>query len=115
MPLHEWNRIPKEQMNPLFARQVIHGETMTIARLQLSKGCAVPEHSHHNEQISMVETGAIRFTLAGEEVIVKGGEALSIPPNVPHSATALEDTFVIDLFSPPRDDWKRGDDSYLRK
>jgi len=57
MDLYHWDRIAKEQMSPTFARQVIHSETMTVARVYLSKGCVVPEHSHHNEQISMVQQG----------------------------------------------------------
>jgi quercetin dioxygenase-like cupin family protein len=115
MQVYDWETVTKERLNPLFARQVIHGATMTIARVHLSKGCAVPEHSHHNEQISMVEQGTVRFVLAGQERIVKAGEILHIPANVPHSAEAPEDAVVVDLFSPPREDWIRGDDAYLRK
>jgi quercetin dioxygenase-like cupin family protein len=115
MQLYEWDRIKKEQMNPLFARQVIHGRTMTVARLDMRKGCAVPEHSHHNEQISMIERGSLRFVLGGVEKIVKAGEVLQIPPDLPHSAEALEDSVAVDLFSPPREDWIRGEDAYLRK
>jgi quercetin dioxygenase-like cupin family protein len=48
-------------------------------------------------------------------VIVKAGETLRIPPNVPHSAEALEDSVATDLFSPPRQDWINGDDAYLRR
>jgi quercetin dioxygenase-like cupin family protein len=115
MQLYEWNQVKKEQMNPLFIRQVIHGKTMTVARLDVRKGCTVPEHSHHNEQISMIEQGSMRFVLAGVEKIVKAGEVLHIPAHVPHSAEALEDCIAVDLFSPPREDWIRGDDAYLRK
>jgi quercetin dioxygenase-like cupin family protein len=115
MQLYEWNQVKKEQMNPLFVRQVIHGKTMTVARLDIRKGCSVPEHSHHNEQISMIEQGSMRFVLGGVEKIVKAGEVLQIPPHVPHSAEALEDCIAVDLFSPPREDWIRGDDAYLRK
>jgi quercetin dioxygenase-like cupin family protein len=115
MQLYEWNQIEKEQLNPRVARQVIHGDTMTVARLYLAKGCFVPEHSHHNEQISMLEQGSLRFVIAGQEQVVKAGEVLRIPPHVPHSAEALEDSIAVDLFSPPREDWQRGDDAYLRK
>jgi quercetin dioxygenase-like cupin family protein len=115
MQLYEWNRIEKEQLSPTFARQVIHGETMTVARMYLSKGCAVPEHHHHNEQISMVEQGVVRFVVGGVEKTIKAGEVLRIPPHVPHSAEALEDSIAVDLFSPVREDWIRGDDAYLRK
>lgn len=115
MQVYDWNGIPKEQINPLFVRQAIHSETMTVARLHLSQGCSVPMHSHHNEQISMVERGAIRFVLNGVERVIRGGEVIQIPANAPHSADVLEDTVVVDLFSPPRQDWIAGDDAYLRK
>ncbi len=115
MQQYEWTRIEKEQVNPTFARQVIHGETMTVARVYLKKGGLVPEHSHHNEQISMMEQGTLRFVLEGQELILKAGQVLRIPPNVPHSAEALEDSIAVDLFSPIREDWIRGDDAYLRK
>jgi quercetin dioxygenase-like cupin family protein len=115
MQLYEWDRIEKEQLSPSFARQVIHGETMTVARVYLRKGCSVPEHSHANEQISMMEQGALRFVIGGVEKVVKAGEVLRIPPHVPHSAEAIEDSIAVDLFSPIREDWIRGDDAYLRK
>ena len=115
MQIYEWNRVEKEQLSPTFARQVIHGGTMTVARVYLRKGCSVPEHSHHNEQISMMEQGSLKFTIAGQELVLTAGQVLRIPPHVPHSAEALEDCVATDLFSPPREDWIRGDDAYLRK
>lgn len=115
MQLHDWNKIEKEQLSPTFARQVIHGDAMTVARVYLKKGGFVPEHSHHNEQISMMEQGALRFVVGGREQVVRAGEVLHIPANVPHSAEAIEDSVATDLFSPCREDWKRGEDAYLRK
>lgn len=88
---------------------------MTVARMYLRKGCLVPEHSHHNEQISMVEKGSANFVLEGVPREVKAGEVVRIPPHTPHSVEALEDCVAVDLFSPRRDDWIRGDDAYLRK
>jgi quercetin dioxygenase-like cupin family protein len=114
MQTYAWDQIEREDVNPTFTRQVIHTETMTVARLFLKHGCAVPMHSHHNEQISMVESGSLKFVMEGQELIVKAGEVLRIPPHVSHSAEALEDSNVVDLFSPPREDWIRGDDAYLR-
>ena len=115
MQIYEWNQVEKEQLSPTFARQVIHSDAMTVARVYLQKGCSVPEHSHHNEQISMMEQGSLKFVIAGEEKVLKAGQVLRIPPHVPHSAEALEDCVAVDLFSPPREDWIRGDDAYLRK
>ena len=117
MKHHKWDAIQKEQLNPTFARQVIHTKTMTIARVFLKKGCSVPEHQHPNEQVSIIDEGALRFVFApdGREVVVRAGETLEIPANLPHSAVALEDTVGIDVFSPPRQDWISGDDAYLRR
>ena len=109
-----WDEIQKEQLNPFLARRVIHAGNLTVARMYLSKGCLVPEHSHHNEQISMIEQGSAKFVLAGVERIMKAGEVIQIPPHVPHSVEAIEDCVALDLFSPRREDWIRGEDAYLR-
>jgi quercetin dioxygenase-like cupin family protein len=58
--------------------------------------------------------GRLRFMIDGNEVVLKPGEVLRIPPHVPHSAEALDDCVATDLFSPSREDWRRGDDAYLR-
>jgi quercetin dioxygenase-like cupin family protein len=114
MASHAWDQIPVEQMNPLVTRQVIHSENLTVARLQLKTGAVVPEHHHENEQISMVMEGRIRFTVAGVDTILTAGQILGIPPNLPHSVETLADCVAVDLFSPRREDWIRGDDAYLR-
>ena len=115
MQIYRWDEVENEQLNPAISRQVIHCDTMTVARISLKKGGLVPEHSHHNEQISTVERGALKFVFAGVEKVVRPGEMLRIPPHVPHSVEALEDSIAVDLFSPRREDWIRGDDAYLRK
>jgi len=115
MPLYSWKSVELEQLNPLLGRRAIFSENMTIARLELQKHAAVPEHSHVNEQISIVEKGALKFFIDGGEQIVRAGEVLTIPPNVPHGVEVLEDSIVLDVFSPARDDWRRGDDAYLRR
>jgi quercetin dioxygenase-like cupin family protein len=85
-----------------------------IGRLWLAKGAVVPPHRHVSEQITMVISGALMFTIDGKEVTVRAGELLIIPPDVIHSALALEDTDDIDSFSPLREDWLTSDDAYLK-
>jgi quercetin dioxygenase-like cupin family protein len=107
--------MPTEHLNPLLDRQFVAGEKGMLARLLLRKGCVVPLHSHENEQISYILEGALKFSLAGKDIIVRAGEILVIPATVPHSAEALEDTVDLDVFCPPRADWISGADAYLRK
>ncbi len=113
-----WESVPEEQLNDLLTRRFVTGEQAMLARLELKKGCLVPRHSHPNEQISYIVTGALRFLLGDEaapvEKIVHAGEVLVIPGGLPHSAEALEDTVDFDVFAPPRQDWIAKDDSYLR-
>ena len=115
MKLHRWDSVPVEKMTETVSRQVIHTDTMTVARLTLGKGSLVPRHSHPNEQVSTIESGRARFVFDDGETVVSTGESLQIPGGVPHAVEALEDTVALDLFSPPREDWIRGDDAYLRR
>jgi quercetin dioxygenase-like cupin family protein len=115
--LHAWKNIPLEQLNPDLGRKMITGRNVMLTQIFLKKGCIVPQHSHHNEQVTYVLEGRLRFLLGegqDEEVIVSAGEVLVIPSNLPHSAEALEDTLDIDIFDPPRQDWLEGTDHYLR-
>jgi quercetin dioxygenase-like cupin family protein len=110
-----WNDVEREELNPLLFRQLIVGQEVMLARILLKKGCIVPWHSHVNEQLSSIFEGALKFWIDGKEIVVRAGEVLVIPPNMPHKAEALEDTLAIDTFHPPREDWINKTDTYLRK
>jgi quercetin dioxygenase-like cupin family protein len=115
--LHRWDDLPREELKNDIGRRLITGTNMMIAHVYFKKGGEVPMHSHHNEQITYVLEGALKFLLGPEqdrEVIVRSGEVLTIPPHLPHSAVALEDTLDVDIFNPPREDWLDGSDGYLR-
>jgi unsaturated pyranuronate lyase len=114
MAIHRWDRIEREQLNPLVQRQAIHTVRMTVARLFLKAGAVVPRHHHENEQCTVMEAGRLRFIFDDGERIVEAGEVMQIPPNMPHAVVALEDAVALDLFSPRREDWISGDDGYLR-
>ena len=108
---------PQEQLNPLISRSLITGERTMLAHVYLKKGAIVPMHSHDNEQITYVLEGALRFRIGNggpDGLVVRTGEVLHLPSNVPHEAEALEDTIDVDVFTPPRQDWLDGDDAYLR-
>ncbi|HMD86815.1 MAG TPA: cupin domain-containing protein [Terriglobia bacterium] len=115
MQVLAWESVKKEILNDRLWRRVVSGEKVMVARLGLSKDCLVPLHHHESEQISVVLEGALKFELEGREVLVRVGEVMVIPSNVPHSVLAMEDSISIDVFSPIRHDWLDGTDSYLRK
>jgi quercetin dioxygenase-like cupin family protein len=115
LELLKWDDIEKEELSATIARQMVWGEKVMAARVFLAKGAVVPRHAHHNEQLTMIISGALKLIFDDREVTVRAGEMVLIPGNVPHAALALEDTLDMDVFSPPREDWIRKDDSYLRK
>ena len=110
-----WDTVKKEVMNPKIWRKVIAGEKVMVAQVFIAQGGVVPTHHHESEQITYILDGALKFQLEGREVIVRKGEVLRIPSNVPHRAVALEDTLDLDIFSPLRHDWLKKDDAYLRR
>ena len=106
-PVYSWDSLPIDRPMNLLERKRIIGEQMMISRVLLKKGCYVPTHAHANEQFACIMSGELRFGIGAEgapdryEVNVKAGEVIHLPSNVPHSAEAVSDTEVLDLFSPP--------------
>lgn len=116
---YRWEELPLERVTDQISRKLVTGERMMLAHVYLDKGAIVPKHSHENEQLTYILEGALRFWIGedeAEELVVRAGEVLYIPSNVPHKAEALEDTLDVDIFSPPRQDWlDRTDDYFHRK
>jgi quercetin dioxygenase-like cupin family protein len=105
--LFNWSKMPFDKPTNLIDRRRIVGEKTMISHVTLYKGFEVATHFHENEQISCILSGCLRFGLGNKEepgyreVDLRAGEAELLPSNAPHSATALEDTVVLDVFSPP--------------
>ena len=110
-----WNQVQREPLNDKIDREMVVGDKVMLARVFIKKGGHVPEHHHHNEQVTYILEGALKFAIDGQEVVVKAGEVLCIPANMPHEAWALEDTLDLDVFDPPREDWLNKTDNYLRR
>ncbi len=105
--VHRWETLTQDNPMPLLSRKRVIGENMMLSHITLAKGCHVPSHSHANEQFAVILSGRLKFGLGApgtsdyREVTVSAGEVLHLPPNLPHSAHALEDTLALDIFSPP--------------
>lgn len=107
---HTLASLPVDTPMALLERRRVIGEKAMISHITLFKGCVVPMHRHENEQFSVMLSGALRFTFTEpgapvppglEPVTIRAGEVIHLPCNLPHGAEALEDTIVIDVFSPP--------------
>ncbi len=109
--------MPKERVTNRIDRRIVCGDKTMVAHVYLQPGAIVPAHSHHNEQLTYILTGKLRFWVGddlSQVVDVGAGEVLHLPSNVPHKAEALEETLDVDIFSPPRQDWLDHTDSYFQ-
>ena len=113
-----WDEVELETVNPHMQRRIVTGERLTVARIYFKDGFLVPMHSHEQEQVTQVISGAMRFTIGedrGRIVDLGPGDVIVIPSNVPHEALCIGDVEEMDTWSPRRDDWLNKTDDYLRQ
>lgn len=96
----EWQQVSAE-----IRRKILPpGKHMMSMLVEFKQGGFGPEHAHPHEQLGYVVTGKIRMMLDGKEIEVGAGEQIWVPGNVPHSVLALEDTLLLETFTPLRQD-----------
>ena len=103
--LFRWDEIALEKITEMISRKFVSGERETMAQIYLKRGAIVPRHTHDHEQMTYVLQGMLKLLVDAEEVTLREGEVLHISPGVPHQVEALDDTFVLGVFSPVRSDW----------
>ena len=101
-----WHEVPTSRIAEGIERQMVVGEQLMMCRLTLQPHVDTPVHSHPHEQMTIVERGRVRFTIAGEPRVAAAGDVLHFLPNVTHGATMLDEVVVlIDIFTPIREDF----------
>ena len=115
---YSWSAVPSEQVNPDLSRRLITGERVMLAQVELQRGCIVPQHAQVHEQVTYGLAGCLRLSVGEDGATsydLRAGDVIHLPSNLPHAAEALEDAQVLDVFSPPREDWLNRSDDYLRR
>jgi quercetin dioxygenase-like cupin family protein len=97
----DWNQVPMEVVNPLSSRQIVPLQSMKLIRRKLAQGAVLGLHRHLEEQVSMIETGKLRFVVVDTEYIAASGDVFVIASNVLHSVEAMEESVVTDVFAIP--------------
>jgi len=97
---------PMEMFSGVKRRTLAHGESIMITEFSWEKGSKVPVHSHPSEQASYIVKGELKITIGGRKSFLQKGDGYLVPPNVKHSQFALKKTITLDMFSPPREDYK---------
>ena len=115
MEATSWDSIQQDDLINGIKRRIVTGEKVMLGRIYFPKGAKVPSHTHESAQVTHVITGCLKFSINGEDILVRAGQTLVIPSYEEHSAEALEETDEIDTFSPIRTDWLDGSDAYIRE
>jgi quercetin dioxygenase-like cupin family protein len=108
MPLHliQSAAPPATHPEPGMIRQVLtYSDQLMLVRHRFEKGWTGAPHSHPHHQLVYVLSGSIRIVAGGEEAIANTGDSFIVDGNVEHQAFALEDTEVLDVFTPHREDY----------
>jgi len=112
-----WDAVPSEEVAPGMKRKIITGEKLMVARMSFKSGFIVPLHNHIHEQVTQCISGKMRcwFGVNKEQVVdLDPGDVVVIPSNLPHEVLMIGDVEEVDTWSPPRQDWLDGSDSYLK-
>ncbi len=106
---HNWADIPATAVSQQIKRRLISGEKLMMVQVTFEKGAISAVHRHPHEQMTALVSGALEFEIEGQKRVVRAGEVVYLPSNVPHGVVALEETVILDVFSPPREDFLSGD------
>jgi quercetin dioxygenase-like cupin family protein len=90
----------------IMVKTINSGASMTMAEFTMEKGAELPEHRHVHEQAGYVVRGSISLSIGGQTREMGLGDSWDIPSDVPHSARALEDSVVVEVFSPRREEFE---------
>jgi len=102
----DWAAVPTERVNEGIERQMVWGERVMVCRLRFDPRVVTAVHSHAHEQVTLVERGRVEFMIDGQSRTAVAGDVLVFPPHCEHGATILdEEVVLIDIFSPPREDF----------
>ena len=95
----------KQLLEGIELTTLVHGEKTLMGQFKIAKGSAIPPHSHPHEQTGFLVAGKLRFNVEGEVMDTEPGDSWCLAGGVEHSAEALEDSVIIEVFSPVREDY----------
>ena len=84
---------------------LVHGEKTLMGQFKIAKGSVIPAHSHPHEQTGIMISGKVLFNVAGDITEVEAGDSWCLTGGVEHSAEALMDSVIVEVFSPVREDY----------
>jgi quercetin dioxygenase-like cupin family protein len=107
--IKSWGDVAEQTLVPGFRAKFIHSPNMTFAMVEADANSLLPEHQHHHEQVTHLLEGSLELVVNKVPHKMKPGDVVVIPSLAPHSAKALENCRILDVFNPQREDYAQGD------
>ncbi|MFQ5381973.1 MAG: cupin domain-containing protein [Dehalococcoidia bacterium] len=95
-----------EMLPGIVRRTLSEGEHTMLCELRMAAGSTVPAHTHPHEQTGYLASGKFRFRLDDEWRELQAGDSWCVPGGVDHEVEVIEDSIAIDVFSPPREEYR---------
>jgi quercetin dioxygenase-like cupin family protein len=106
MRLLDFTTVSPREVAPGYLGRYVHSDQITQGRVDIAPGAVIPDHSHPHEQWTLLLSGSFELTVSGVTQVLQPGQMLYIAPHERHSARALTACVVLDVFHPPRDDYR---------
>lgn len=106
MPFIRYSDIPQRDAFPGVRGRYFHSPQMTTGEISLDANITVPAHEHPHDQMTLVLSGRLEFTLGDETREIGPGDTVVIPGGVRHSVRTKEACVLIDVFAPVREDFR---------
>ena len=104
------SKLEWEDLGDGVSRQILgYDKHIMMVKVKFEKGAIGQAHQHIHSQTTYVDSGKFEFTVDGEKIIVNVGDGLYIEPNLLHGAVCIEPGILIDVFSPVREDFLKGE------
>lgn len=102
----EFDSVISTSPEPGVTRRIIaRGGDLMAVHVSFEKGAVGSIHKHPHEQVSYIVSGSFEYYEGGEKHIIKAGDSYYVPANVEHGVVALEDSVILDIFTPQREDF----------
>lgn len=98
-------------LNGIERKTLVYGEKSLMAKFLLQKGSTIPRHAHPHEQTGYLVKGSLRFSIGTEGWDAEAGDAWCIPGGVEHGVDIMEESIVVEVFSPVREDYRPRDNA----
>ena len=95
----------RQLLDGVHLKTLVHGEKTLMGEFSLAKGAGIPPHAHPHEQTGIMISGKVRFRIGDEMFETEAGDSWCIPGGVEHAVEVLENSVVLEVFSPVREDY----------